>query len=188
MAAMGYRRKRNYRRRRWRRPVSRRAQIVVLAIVGLLAAYAYFKPRDTTVPPVIEGFASVLDGDTISIGGRHIRLQGIDAPEWDQDCTDAAGAAWPCGRRATQELRSLIAGGALTCKTHGRDQYERVLATCSRRDDPSINLQLVRQGWAVTFGRFPQYAAAEAEARQAKRGMWQGSFKRPADWRASRSE
>jgi endonuclease YncB( thermonuclease family) len=160
----------------------------VLAVIAALGVFAYFKSRDTSVPPVIAGHASIIDGDTINIGGTHIRLEGIDAPEWDQDCTDASGATWPCGRRATQELRTLVGGASLTCKTHGRDQYERVLATCAKPGGPSINAELVRQGWAVTFGRFPQHAAAEAEARTAKRGIWQGGFTRPSDWRSRQSE
>ena len=87
----------NWRRRRgprgnWRRPVDRRAQLVVLGVVGLLAVFAYFKTRDRKLPPVITGQAAVIDGDTISIGSTRIRLEGTDAPEWEQTCDDAKGA------------------------------------------------------------------------------------------------
>ncbi|MFB2605822.1 thermonuclease family protein, partial [Rhizobium phaseoli] len=36
------------------------------------------------------GRASVVDGDTIEIGGRRIRLNGVDAPESWQVCQDGA--------------------------------------------------------------------------------------------------
>ena len=34
----------------------------------------------------VEGFAKVIDGDTIIIDKKKIRLLGIDAPEIDQHC------------------------------------------------------------------------------------------------------
>ena len=43
----------------------------------------------------------IVDGDTLELGGRRVRLHGIDAPEAAQPCRDAEGAAWPCGRRAS---------------------------------------------------------------------------------------
>ena len=33
----------------------------------------------------------VIDGDSIFIGKREIRLSGIDAPEYKQSCYNAAG-------------------------------------------------------------------------------------------------
>lgn len=176
-------RQRNYRRQHRRGPPDRRAQLVVLGIAGLLAVFAYFKARDRKLPPVITGQAAVVDGDTISIGGTRIRLQGTDAPEWDQTCDDAMGASWPCGTKAARELGALIKGVTLTCKTSDFDQYDRVLAECSMPDGTNVNVWLVRQGWAVAFGRSRLYTSAEAEAKAAKRGMWQGGFTRPSDWR-----
>jgi endonuclease YncB( thermonuclease family) len=71
----------------------------------------------------------------------------------------------------------------LTCKTSDFDQYDRVLAACSLADGTNVNVWLVRQGWAVAFGRSGHYKVAEAEAKAAKRGVWQGTFTRPSDWR-----
>jgi endonuclease YncB( thermonuclease family) len=38
---------------------------------------------------VIVGKASVVEGDTIEVGGQRIRLFGIDTPESSQLCKDA---------------------------------------------------------------------------------------------------
>jgi endonuclease YncB( thermonuclease family) len=46
----------------------------------------------------LEGRAEIVDGDTLRIDGRTVRLQGIDAPETRQTCTDRSGQEWPCGR------------------------------------------------------------------------------------------
>src|SRR5215470_15977201 len=42
----------------------------------------------------LTGPATVVDADTIVVGGERIRLQGIDAPETDQICLDSKGVVW----------------------------------------------------------------------------------------------
>jgi endonuclease YncB( thermonuclease family) len=183
----------NWRKRRnggriWRRPADWRGRIVVLGIIGLLGLFAYFRGLDRSLPAIVTGPATVIDGDSLSIAGWQIRLQGIDAPEWEQTCTDASGAAWPCGRSAARELGRLIKGAGLTCKPSDFDRYDRVLATCTLPDGTDVNAWLVRQGWAVAFGRSRHIALAEAEAKAGKRGLWAGTFERPSQWRERHSE
>ena len=122
----------------------------------------------------------VADGDTLEIGGQRIRLAGLDAPEWDQSCGTAAGRRWECGREAAARMRELVRGASLTCHAEGRDRYARLLARCLI-DAEDIGELLVREGLAVANGR---YRAAETEARGAGRGLWQGEFVSPAEWRA----
>jgi len=62
-----------------------------------------------------------------------------------------------------------------------RDQYGRIVAVCSlpQPDGSSLDLNewMVLQGNAVAYTRFADdYVAAEAEARAARRGLWQGEF------------
>jgi endonuclease YncB( thermonuclease family) len=46
---------------------------------------------------------------------------------------------------------------------------------------------MVANGWAVAFRRFSlDYAADEERARSTKKGLWEGSFEMPWDWRAQR--
>jgi len=65
------------------------------------------------------------------------------------------------------------------------DRYSRVLAVCYLvRED--LGRWIVRQGWALAFRRYSlDYVDTEGEAREAKRGIWQGKFEPPTDWRAA---
>ncbi len=120
----------------------------------------------------------VMDGDSLVLGETRFRLEGIDAPEYRQDCT-RNGSSWPCGRDAAQFLRRQMRDVAVVCRGLGRDKYERILARCysGGRD---INRQMVENGWAVAFG---DYEGAEASARSRQRGIWSGDFIPPREWR-----
>jgi endonuclease YncB( thermonuclease family) len=123
-----------------------------------------------------------IDGDSLRGADGDIRIMNIDAPELRQTCRDAQGRNWDCGRAAHRRLAELSAKGAIACRERGRDRYGRTLADCSARGVNDIGETLVREGLALDFGR-GAYAAAEREARNAKRGIWRGDFQRPQDWR-----
>ena len=53
----------------------------------------------------ISGTALIVDGDTVTISGNKIRLNGIDTPEKDQTCR-RAGVTWRCGYEATETLKN----------------------------------------------------------------------------------
>ena len=120
----------------------------------------------------------VVDGDTLRIGNERIRLLGIDAPELSQTCRDAKGSAWACGGEASARLKTLAAAD-LTCTRRGLDRYGRTLAIC-RAGGVDVGETLVREGLAVSYG---DYWFIEQTARLARRGIWQGDFVRPQDWR-----
>ena len=48
-------------------------------------------------PSIVEGRAVAIAGDTLRVGGRLVRLAGIEAPERSQQCVRAGGKRWPCG-------------------------------------------------------------------------------------------
>ena len=48
----------------------------------------------------LTGTALIVDGDTITISGNKIRLNGIDTPEQNQTCK-RAGVTWRCGYEIT---------------------------------------------------------------------------------------
>src|SRR5690606_21447043 len=79
------------------------------------------------------GAGRVLDGDTIVVSGKRIRLEGIDAPEGRQPCF-VNSRAWACGTASTAELRRLIGSSPVGCVPTGRDRYGRTLARCHVRE------------------------------------------------------
>jgi endonuclease YncB( thermonuclease family) len=126
-----------------------------------------------------------VDGDSLRKGQTEIRLVGIDAPEYRQTCTDHSGVQYPCGKDAATALRTLVSSGEVNCESHDVDRYHRALSTC-RVKTQIINRELVRQGWAVAYaphGPAFDYVTDETEARRLKRGIWQGSFEQPSDYR-----
>lgn len=155
-----------------------RARKAALAIV-LLAASLAAAGAETIV-----GRALVIDADTIDVDRTRIRLSGLDAPETGQQCADAAGRLYSCGSRASLALADHLGQRTVTCEGEGRDRYQRVVATCFV-DDEDIGHWLVRNGHALDWPRYSQgfYAGDEAEARAAGRGVWQGAFTAPWDYR-----
>ena len=130
----------------------------------------------------LSGWARVIDGDTIEVGGARVRLHGVDAPESGQSCL-ANGQRWPCGQRATRALDRHIGGRSVACEERDRDRYGRVVAVC-RHAGRDVNAWLVAQGWALAYRRYSgAYVDGEEAARAARRGVWRGEFVVPWDWR-----
>ncbi|RWB31820.1 MAG: thermonuclease family protein [Mesorhizobium sp.] len=143
------------------------------------------------LPGPMRGRASVIDGDTVEIAGQRIRFNGIDAPEGRQYCDDAKGFEYPCGRRAAHALDKFLATSRpLHCSFVGRDPYGRLVGNCDRADGRSVQKWLVEQGYALDWPRYSNgaFAPEQATAKAAHRGLWQGRFDQPWDWRATNAE
>ncbi len=131
--------------------------------------------------------ANVSDGDTLTIGDKVFRLYGVDAPEYHQTCTDARGAPWPCGKEARLQLAAYVASGGIVCAPRAEDRYNRLVATCASASTPDLSAAMAEAGLAISpaaRGR-AAYAQQEENARAAKRGLWQGRFDLPSDWRTA---
>lgn len=144
-------------------------------------------PGVANAAKIIEGRASVIDGYTIEIHGQRIRSEGIDAPESSQFCTDDNGADYRCGQVAANWLDALLKGKVVRCEVSGTDRYRRAIADCFIDLDGqnvSVNAMMVRNGMAVAYRRYSRkYIPHEEAARSEKRGLWQGEFMMPWDWR-----
>ena len=130
----------------------------------------------------IIGQASVIDGDTLEIHGRRIRLSGIDAVESGQRCI-RNGQSWNCGKAAAFALADRIGRSPIDCRGDGHDRYGRLIAVCFKGAE-DLNRWMVAQGWAVAYRRYSvDYVAEEDAARAAGRGLWSSTFDMPWDWR-----
>ncbi|MFT5539674.1 MAG: endonuclease YncB(thermonuclease family) [Alphaproteobacteria bacterium] len=152
-------------------------KLILFIIVALLTGF----PNTVLAEPASR--ATVIDGDTIEIGGQRIRLFGIDAPEGRQICQQD-GKPWRCGQQSAFSLADLLGRHWIKCIQRDRDQYQRIVAVCyiNKLD---VNGEMVRQGWALDYRRYSKgrYSREEAEAKSATRGIWVGEFEKPWDWR-----
>jgi endonuclease YncB( thermonuclease family) len=130
----------------------------------------------------ISGPARIIDGDTLDVAGQRIRLHGIDAPEKSQLCRTNS-VPWACGVAAWGELVQLTAGRGITCEPRDTDRYGRVVAVCFV-EDRDINEAIVRDGWGLAYRQFStDYVDDEGQARAEQKGIWNGEFVPPWDWR-----
>src|SRR5262252_9908513 len=99
--------------------------------------------------------AECIDGDTLIVDGTDFRLDGIDAPEFNQICLDERGQEWPCGRDARDALAKLIANcSSVRCDDKGPDKVhpDRRIGICTvDGTNFTFNERLVREGWALNF-------------------------------------
>ncbi len=169
--------------------------VLLLSIPAVL--FAQWVPRIPGPPPVpglppisggsvlagrLVGTANVIDGDTIEIHGKRIRLHGIDAPESNQTC-EADGKPYRCGQQAALALADKIGRKTVTCEPRGKDRYGRVVAVCSL-NGRDLQAWLVAEGWALAYRRYSMdYVDEEEAAKEAKRGIWRGRFVKPWEWR-----
>ena len=130
----------------------------------------------------------VRDGDTIRLGDVTYRLDGIDAPEFDQMCIDNHADSWACGVEARDHLVQLIGKRDVHCEDLGPDKaYDKWhIGLCTIDGETTdLNQLLVRQGFALNFepsakGRFKQ---DEAGAKENRSGLWRGCFVAPQEFR-----
>jgi endonuclease YncB( thermonuclease family) len=132
----------------------------------------------------------VSDGDTITLLDSQrvqhkVRLQGIDAPEKKQ----------PFGQRAKEHLSNQVFNRFVTVQYDKRDRYKRIVGKVMHYG-VDVNLGMVSAGFAwhykdyekeQSFADRAAYAAAEDDARRARRGLWADPRPVPP-WEFRRSE
>ena len=121
---------------------------------------------------------AVLDGETLRLDdGRELRLSGIDTPRPPAGADPAR--RWPLADGAVALLTELTAGQPLTLAVEvAEDRYGRVLAQVTRGDGLWVQGEMLRRGLARVqtrpdaHARAPEMLAVEADARNARRGLW----------------
>lgn len=124
----------------------------------------------------------VTDGDTVTVldssNTQHkVRLAGIDAPEKKQ----------AFGQASKQNLSNLVYDKTVTIETSKRDRYQREVGKViiNGRD---ANVKQIEAGLAWHYKKYANeqssadqqtYAAAEVQAQQGGRGLWNESNPTP---------
>lgn len=144
-----------------------------------------YTQSESQIPRLVEtgGFAPgvfypverVIDGDTIVIEGKTIRLLGVDTPEMK---TPEGGPEY-FGPQATAFTQKMLEGQKvrLEFEDRTRDRFGRLLAYVYLTDGSCFNEILVRWGYARCFrehkfGRREEFLRYEEEAQALRRGMW----------------
>jgi micrococcal nuclease len=115
---------------------------------------------------------TVHDGDTLRCGAERVLLFGVDAPEVRRGSAPAEPFA-----DDARDLIVRLTRGRVGCRFVERDQYGRFVGRCWSSASADLNAALIRSGFAVEYRRFSRgrYAAAEGEARRARRGVWRST-------------
>lgn len=164
-----------------------RARLAILLTTAVVTAVLAMGARRAPTAGGVDGpgmatVVKVVDGDTINVRlGSHteaVRLIGIDTPESVKPNSPVECFA----REASARTKELVPPGSavrLVRDVEARDRYGRLLAYVYRPSDGLfVNLALARDGFAAPLTIPPNrayaadFAAAAADARRARRGLW----------------
>ena len=164
--------------------------IILIIISSIFFIVTYNDVRSENINK-ISGFAKVVDGDTIKINSKKIRLYGIDAPEKKQKCKKtyltisfmSFTKEYMCGEVSTEKLIKKINKQKLKCNILDVDRYKRLIGECFKKNI-NLNSWMVSNGYAVAYRKYSKkYVSDEINAKNNKLGIWQGKFEMPWDYR-----
>ena len=137
----------------------------------------------------IYGKPKIIDGDTVHINNKKIRLHAIDAPEINQTCSKDK-FIWNCGIESKNFLKKIIDEDKIICKPTGMDKYKRYIGICYKweknflwrksNDVINLNREMVLKGWAIAYRYYSlDYIKEEEIAKNNRVGIWIGKFEEP---------
>jgi micrococcal nuclease len=159
--------------------------LLLIVLVVALLAVRQWRPDlfERTAPPAsveagVRRVERVVDGDTLLLADpkEKIRLIGANTPETVKPNSPVE----PWGPEASAFTKKFVAGGEVRLQFDGdaHDKYGRTLALVWV-GDRMLNEELLRAGLARAELKYhysaehkKQFQRAEAEARNAKRGIW----------------
>ena len=166
-------------------------KLIILIIISIIFSILTYNDVSSENINKITGFAKVIDGDTIKINSKKIRLYGIDAPEKKQKCKKtyltisfmSFTKDYMRGEVSTEKLIKKINKQKLNCNILDVDRYKRLIGECFKRNI-NLNSWMVSNGYAVAYRKYSKkYVSDEINAKNNKLGIWQGKFEMPWDYR-----
>ena len=153
-----------------------------MKILKVFTIFIFFLTFEVRAGEIV-GNPIIIDGDSIKIKNKRIRLHGIDAPESKQLCKKNSNE-YRCGIIATGALTKKINKNQVRCRVQDKlDRYKRYLGVCFI-DKINLNRWMVRNGHAVAYQRYSKdYVKEEDYAKKNKLGLWSGDFINPEKWR-----
>ena len=131
----------------------------------------------------LSGYVTVIDGDTLKMGDRRLRLHCIDAPESHQECQNKMTEIYQCSHLETKHLRELIDEQNVICEVKETDRYGRAVANCFVQQI-NFNEQLVLEALGIASQKYSSdYILAAKVAKRNVAGLWSGLFVAPWYWR-----
>jgi len=135
--------------------------------------------------PSIEGMPRVISGSVLLVNGLYVKLLGIEAPDPQQTCENRYGGGYYCGQEAITWVQNWLNNRPVTCHILGEVINQWATGICFV-DGYQYDVAAVttNAGWAVAYTKNTDvYIPYEQQAAEKKRGLWQGSFYKPWDWR-----
>src|SRR4051794_22856696 len=103
-----------------------------------------------TADPIARDKIEIVDGDTVRIDGKKVRLVGFDAPETGED-TARCDAERERGKKAAARLAELLAEGDIAMRYRKRrDLYGRLLGRLTV-NGKNVGATLIRERLAVRW-------------------------------------
>lgn len=106
----------------------------------------------------------VVDGDSIYVGDKKLRLWGVDAPEENDFGYEEAKST----------LRNVVLNKTVTCTCRDIDRHGRSIVMCQLENGHDVGEILVRSGWALDYRKHTHgyYEKAEDTAKATGLGLW----------------
>ncbi|MGH7196333.1 MAG: thermonuclease family protein [Candidatus Saccharimonadales bacterium] len=167
----------------------RQATKLVSALISIIILLIVFGYQAITNPPIPESpvqpgyyrVTEVADGDTFTVdmngASERIRLIGVDTPE-----THHPSSPVQCfGPEASEFTKRTVEGKPVRLEAdpigNNRDRYNRLLRYVYLTDGTLLNQKLITEGYGFAYLSFQfqkqaDFAASQADAQDAKRGLW----------------
>ncbi len=152
-------------------------------LCGVLALAAAVLAPAATQAATVRGWASVTKPYSFTVGETEVFLLGVDSVEAKQTCT-VAGRIWECWAAAQRQLETLLSEGEVRCDSViEASAPKRMIALCTLNGE-DVGQRFIASGFGLALpDETARYLDAQADARVAGIGLWQGEFTAPSLWR-----